>query len=46
MDLGALAGGLGSAFLFMGLLLGLTLLASKFVLPKLFSIVSKSHAAR
>ena len=42
MDIGALAGGLGSAFLFMGLLLGLTLLASKFVLPKLFSIVSKS----
>ncbi len=42
MDLGAMAGGLGSAFLFMIILLGLTLLASRYVLPKLFSLVAKS----
>ncbi len=45
MDLGAVAPGLGRAFLFMGLLLGLTLLAGRFVLPWLFRMVSKSPRA-
>ncbi|MFG0293772.1 MAG: cation:proton antiporter [Phycisphaerales bacterium JB050] len=45
MDVASIATGIGRAFLFMTLLMGLTLLAARYILPWLFSIVSKSPRA-
>lgn len=42
LDIAAIGAGLGRAFLFMGLLLGLTLLAGRYILPWLFRTMSKS----